>query len=271
LDIILAGPGRAGTAVCLAAKRAGHRVVAVAGRTTERVEAAADRLGALALRLDDELPGADLLIIGVRDDAIQSVATGLAVHSSRVDAAVHLSGLTPVDALEPLEDAGHATGVLHPLQTLPTAEAGAEALAGCWIAVTASDDRLAADLDEFATSLGSHPFALPDEARAVYHAAAAAAANGTIAVLDLAAALFGSAGVPFEASRPLVEAVVDNAFHLGPHAALTGPIARGDVGTVAAQVHAVAENVPEQLGRFVALCRLIADVAGTADMFEDVL
>ncbi len=268
MDIILAGPGRAGSAVCIAAKRAGHRIVAVAGRTPETVQRAAQLLDAIPLRLSDELPPADLLVIAVRDDVIADVAAR--IRAPHVDAVVHLSGLTPVDALMPLQRAGAAIGVLHPLQTLAAPEAGAEALAGSWMAVTTSDERLRNTLEVLADSLGARPFTLPEAARAVYHAAAAAAANGTAAALAIAEELFTAAGVPFDAARPLVDAVVANAFGIGPRAALTGPIARGDVGTVRAQLASVEERAPEELDRFIALGRLISDIAGTAELFEEV-
>ena len=268
MDIILAGPGRAGGAVCIAAKRAGHRIVAVAGRTPGTVQRVARLLDAVPLGLSDELPPADLLMIAVRDDAIAEVAAH--IHAPHVDAAIHLSGLTPLDALAPLRQVGVAIGVLHPLQTLPTPDAGADALAGSWMAVTTPDERLRTVLEDLAASLGARSFTIPDAARAVYHAAAAAAANGTVAALAVAEELFTAAGVPFDAARPLVDAVVANAFGLGPGAALTGPIARGDVGTVRAQLAAVGGWAPEELDRFIALGRLVADIAGKAELFEEV-
>ncbi|GBE22608.1 MAG TPA: DUF2520 domain-containing protein [Actinobacteria bacterium] len=271
MNIILAGPGRAGTALCLAAASAGHRVVAVLGRRPEAVEGAAARFDAVAFGFDDDLPAVDLLMVAVRDDAIEEVADRLAPRASNVGAAVHLSGLKPAAALAPLADAGLATGVLHPLQTLPTPEAGAEALPGSWFAVTAHDPVLRSDLEDLVASIGGHPFALDDEDRALYHAAAATAANDTVAVLALAANLFAAAGVPFDAARPLVEAVVANAFRLGPKESLTGPIARGDVGTVVAQLQAVADRVPEEVDRFRRLGRVVAELAGTRGIFEEIL
>lgn len=268
MDIALVGPGRAGTAVCLAARRAGHRIVSVAGRTPDRTRHVAAALDAPPMSLSEAVPHADLLIIAVRDDAIHEVAAEL--EAPHVAGAIHLSGLTPLDALSPLEDSGAATGVFHPLQTLPTPEAGAAALAGAWVAISTNDGGLQGTLERFARSLGASPFVVAEATRAVYHAAAAAAANGTVASLTIAKALFAAADIPFEVARPLVDAVVANAFQLGPDAALTGPIARGDVGTVDAQITAVREHAPEYLARFIALGRLIADIAGTEGLFEEV-
>ncbi len=271
MDIIVAGPGRAGTALALAASRAGHRIVAVVGRRTETTHAVAERLSAMTLGFAEDLPSADLLVVAVRDDAIDQVAARLTPHAAKVDIAVHLSGLKPAAALAPLAEAGVDTGVIHPLQSLPTPDEGAAALAGAWFAVTAAAPDVAARLDRFVESLGGRPFRLADEHRALYHAAAAVAANDLLAVLALAEDLFTAAEVPFEAARPLVEQVVANAFRFGPRTALTGPIARGDVGTVASQIEAVEAQLPERAEAFRVLARLVADLAGNAETFEDLL
>ena len=269
MDVVLAGPGRAGTALALCLSRAGHRVVGVVARRPDAARAAAERLGAVAVGEGDPLPAADLLVVAVRDDAISEVAEGLAPRADAVPAVVHLSGATSVRALDAF---GHAVrGSFHPLQTLPTPEAGAARLAGAWIAVTTDDDAFAETLNGLAASIGAHPFRLADEAKTLYHAAAAAAANFPLGSFAMAERLFAAAGVPFEAARPLVEAVVGNAFELGPAAALTGPVARGDLTTVAAHRAAVAEAAPELEEDFVAMARAIARVAGRSADFAGVL
>ena len=124
--------------------------------------------------------------------------------------------------------------------------------------VTANEDYLADRLFALATSLGMHPFELHDEAKPLYHAAAAAASNYSLAALAMSHRLFEAAGVPFSAARPLVEAVVANAFDLGPQAALTGPIVRGDLGTVRSQLAAIEATAPDLLEAFKAFGRLTA-------------
>lgn len=235
MHIELHGTGRAAGALGLAAVRAGHRVTAVRGRTAQAVAQMEDllevRSGSPTLR-----------ILAVADDAIADVA-GALVDEPAVDT-VHVSGSVGVAALDALCRAdGPQVGSFHPLQTLPSAEAGAARLPGSWVAITA-DEPFAATLEEFAASLGCHSLRLADDAKSTYHAAAAASANFPLVALGIAERLYAEAGVPFEAARPLIEAVVANAFDLGPAAALTGPIARGDVGTVERQLAAVAEASP---------------------------
>ncbi len=265
LDITIVGPGRAGMALALAASRAGHRIISVVGRDRERTAAAADLVSASARLVGDEPDGGDLLVIAVRDAAITPAAASLG-DTSGFTAAVHLSGFTPVAALAPLEAMIGRLGSFHPLQTLPNAAVGAGRLAGAHIAVTA-DEPLRGTLHELAVSLGSVPFDLADDAKALYHAAAAAAANFPLASLTMASDLFAAAGVPFDAARPLVEAVVANAFDLGPRAALTGPVARGDEATVAGQLGAVEADAPEWRAGFVAFVRELARISGRSGEF----
>ncbi len=271
LAIVVVGPGRAGLALALAARNAGHRIAAVVGREAGHAEGAAATLGTTALVAgEDPLPAADLLVIATRDGAVADVARGIAPTASAVTAAVHLSGLLPVSTLEPLASVGLAIGAFHPLQTLPTPAAGAARMEGAWIGVTARGD-LHNRLHILTESMGAYPFDIEDAAKPLYHAAAAAAANLPLAALTMAHDLFEAAGVPFDAARPLVEAVVANAFAIGPRPALTGPVARGDVATVSAQLDAVADAAPQWLPAFAQGVMQLAAVAGTAHDFEEML
>jgi len=250
----------------LAATGSGHRIVAVVGRDREAAVAGAASVGARAAGIGEPLGRGDLLVLAVRDAAIAEVATSLAP-AAGYHAAVHLSGFTPVAALAPLADGGRHTGSFHPLQTLSRAEDGAARLAGAHVAVTAKEP-LRQLLWNLALSLGAAPFDLADEAKPLYHAGASAAANFPLAALAMAADLLEAAKVPFAAARPLVEAVVGNAFELGPRAALTGPVARGDVATVTGQAGAVHDAAPEWLEGFVAFVRELARISGGAGDFE---
>jgi len=264
MQIALVGPGRAGLAIAIAANGAGHDIVAVAARDSSKATAAAERFGATPLGIGDPIPPVDLVVIAVRDDAIATVAGEIApIARNAAGGVVHLSGAVPVSALASFADQSVPVGAFHPLQTLPTPTLGARHLAGSWIAVTA-DGPLSETLHGFAESLGCRPFDLADAVRTRYHAAAAAAANFPIAALSLANDLFESAGVPFEAARPLVEAVVANAFDVGPGAALTGPIARGDTETVVAQIAAVSDATPRIAAAFRSMVEATRIVAATS-------
>ncbi len=250
-------------------RAAGHELIGVLGRET--ASDAAVQLDTDQLSWDELLPAADLLVIGVRDDAISEVAGRLAARAIGVASAVHVSGSVSIEVLAPLADVGLATGGFHPLQSLPDPETGARRLTGAWVGITAGDPGLHAALVQLAGSIDMIPFDLPDGARPLYHAGASAAANYVVGSLALAQRLFAAAGVPWEAAIPLVEAVVKNATELGPDRALTGPIARGDVATVEQQRAAIRTSVPELEADFADIGRAVARLAGREEEFGSVL
>lgn len=261
MRIALVGPGRAGQSIAIAANGAGHDVVAVVARNAEQASIVARRFAAVPLAIGDPVPPVDLVIIAVTDDSIEAVTGEIApIARNAAASAIHLSGATPVSALRAFGDHGVAVGSFHPLQTMPTPDRGARRLPGAWVAVTA-EEPLKSTLHGFARTIGLRPFDLRDDDRTAYHAAAAAAANFPVAALAIARRLFEAKGVAFDAARPLVEAVVANAFEFGPEASLTGPIARGDTATVAAQIEAVRETAPDLAAAFEAMVDGTASVA----------
>ena len=216
------------------------------------------------------MPEADLLVVAVRDDAIRAVASSLSEAPLPVPRAVHLSGLAPVQVLDPLRAAGLETGSFHPLQTLPDWDTGSKALANAHVGITAGEEMMDF-LEGLADSLGCHHFRLPDQVKPLYHAAAAASANYVLAALSLAETLYAEAGIDYRVARPLVDQVVANAFELGIKPALTGPVARGDIGTVRSQLKAVDTQAPHMSETFRALARATARVAGATELMQDVL
>ncbi len=256
--IVIVGPGRAGMSLGLAARSAGHELVAVASRTSAAVDLA------LSVPLSGKLPDAEFVFIAVPDDVIGDVA-GL-LHPPAGAIIAHLSGRTSVDVLAPL---GNSVGSLHPLMTLPSPQVGAKALVGSGAAITSRSEAVIGALSVFATSIGMRPFTLPDSAKASYHAGATAASNYVVAALAVAERLLEAAGVPFNVVEPLVAASVSNVFELGGVDALTGPIARGDIGTVRAQRAAARDTGIEDI--FVAMGRATALLANTWDVVGEAL
>ena len=269
MRIVIVGPGRAGGSLALAAAAAGHRIAALVTRRPDDREAAR-WLGAGTRLIGEPLPEAELLAVAVRDQALSEVADALAPQAGNFAAAVHLSGLAPVSVLRPLAAAGAEIGSFHPLQTLPDWHRGSRSLAGAGAAITAPPG-LAGMLEELAESLGMTPLRLAEEQKPLYHAAAAAASNYVVTALHVAQTLFAAAGVDYRAARPLVETAVANVFEEGARAALTGPIARGDLETAAGQVRAVEKAVPHLAGAFRDFGRATADLAGTAGLMSEVL
>jgi predicted short-subunit dehydrogenase-like oxidoreductase (DUF2520 family) len=200
------GRGRAGGALALALGRVGWDVEPALGRDDDPAEAAA---------------GVDLLVLATPDPVIAEVAAEVAAEPATVVA--HLAGALGLDVLGPHP----RRAALHPLVALPDAEVGAERLlAGAWFAV--AGDPL---VELVVADLGGRRFTVADEDRARYHAAAVIASNHLVALLGQVERVAPD-GVPLEALLALVRGTVDNVAALGPAAALTGPVARGDWATV---------------------------------------
>jgi predicted short-subunit dehydrogenase-like oxidoreductase (DUF2520 family) len=194
--------------------------------------------------------GSDVVLLCVPDDAIADAAAAVATGPL----VAHVSGATTLDALAP-----HEGFSLHPLMTVTGAET---VLAGAPCAVAGSSPRALAAAEGLAAALGMRAVRIADEDRAAYHAAASVAANYLLAVEDLATRLAASAGLDPAALAPLVRAAVDGWQELGSAAALTGPVARGDAGTVARQRAAVAERLSaDDLSLFDALTAATARLA----------
>lgn len=238
MDIALVGPGRAGTAVARALVDASHRVVSVSGRTpdAESTRIAAARFEARVAPVQFAGRGAELVLIATPDDAISATASAIAQSLEYEALVLHLSGAHGLTVFAPMVElrSDVEVGALHPLQTLPTPDTP---IAGAWAAV-AGPPRVT----ELATELGMHPFAVADDNRAMYHAAAVIASNHVVALLGQVERLADAAAVPFAAFEPLTRAAVEHSFEVGPAAALTGPVARGDVATVTGHLDAIPDD-----------------------------
>ena len=108
--------------------------------------------------------------------------------------------------------------------------------------------------------VGGEPVVLAEEARGLYHAALAHGANHLVILVAQAAQALAAAGVadPGRMLTPLLEAALDGALRSespsaadstrgpGAVAALTGPVRRGDAGTVARHVEALTLLAAQQ-------------------------
>jgi predicted short-subunit dehydrogenase-like oxidoreductase (DUF2520 family) len=210
------GPGRAGTSLALALTNAGCDVAPMLGRDDD-VAAAAH--------------GVDVLVIATPDAVIADVA-GL-VEPDPATLVVHLAGSLGLDVLDPHP----RRASLHPLVALPTPDVGARRLVGAWFAVT-GDPAVRRLVD----AMFGRAIRVADEHRAAYHAAASIAANHLVALMGQVQRIGAEAGVPFEAYLDLARAALDNVADLGPAAALTGPVARGDDVTVRRHLDALPDD-----------------------------
>lgn len=190
-----------------------------------------------------DLRGYDVVLLCVPDAAIAEASGEIA----RGPLVGHCSGATGLDAL-----AGHEAFSLHPLMTVPVGSDG-DRLRGAGAAVAGTTTTALDCARALATALGMRPFTLAEADRAAYHAAASVASNFLITLEDAAERIAADTGLAHQDLVPLVRATVENWARLGSRQALTGPVARGDQATVAAQRAAVARRTPELLSLFDAM------------------
>lgn len=208
-SVRIVGGGRAGGSLARALAATGRWSVAgVLGRHDDVAGAAA---------------GVDLLVIATPDNAVADVAAAVASSPSTVVA--HMAGSLGIDVLDPHP----RRAVLHPLASLPDAELGAAHLRAAWWGLDADGDTFA---EEVVADLDGHVLRVAPADRARYHAAAAMAANHVVALLGQVERVAATFGAPLEAFLSLTRTAVDNVAALGPAAALTGPVKRGEEATI---------------------------------------
>jgi predicted short-subunit dehydrogenase-like oxidoreductase (DUF2520 family) len=251
------GAGRVGAVLGAALEAAGHRVVAAAAVSAASLDRAARLLPNAAIRPADAVAraGTDLLLLAVPDDALGAVVAGLATTGALTGDQIvaHTSGAHGLAVL-----GGIRGFALHPAMTFTGDATDLDRLPGTAFGLTAPADLrvLAARL---VTDLGGIPEWVAEDDRPLYHAALAHGANHLVTLVNEAADLLRTAGIerPDLVLSPLLHAALDNALRLGD-AALTGPVSRGDAGTVAKHLRRMpAESVPAYL----ALARRTADRA----------
>jgi predicted short-subunit dehydrogenase-like oxidoreductase (DUF2520 family) len=270
MDIAVIGAGRVGTAIAILLQRAGHRIVAATGREPSRERVARYLPGVPFVDPSEAAAAGDVVFVAVPDDAIGPVVADVA-HAFRPGVWVaHLSGAARIGVMAPVREAGARPLGFHPLQTFPDVERALARFRGCVVAITADDEDGFLIGDVLARDLEAAPFRLADELRPLYHAAAVFASNYVVATSAVAERLLGAAGVPdpLAAMAPLQRATLDNVHELGPGAALTGPAVRGDAGTIAGNLEALAAHAPAAIPAYVAMARValgLADTAGRLD------
>lgn len=242
------GAGIVGQTLARGLAEKGYPVAAVASRSHASAVALAGRLpGCRAVNTAQAVAEeADLVFLTVPDDAIGTVAASVPWRSGM--AAVHCSGAMSLDVLSAAAAKAAWVGTFHPLQTFADADEALRSLPGSTFAIE-GDGPLVSTLEEMAWALGGRPIRLPPGSKALYHASAVLACNYLVTLVQRATELWGAFGVAQEealsALLPLLRGTVANLDRVGLPGALTGPIARGDVGTVQRHLEALAGTAPD--------------------------
>ena len=266
LAIGIVGAGRVGAVVGAALLRAGHRVVGASGVSDESLSRIDSLLeGVPRLDVDEVVRAAELVFLTVPDDAIAEVAGGLAALDvwRQGQIVIHCSGRHGLGVLDAAASKGAIPMAVHPAMTFTGTSLDLDRMVGATFAVTAPSAFLPI-AQALVVEMGGEPLAIEDEARSLYHAALVHGGNHVVTLVTQAAALLAAAGVeePGRVLLPLVHASVEGALSdaAGAVTTLTGPVVRGDAGTVAAHVAAL-EHRPEALHAYRAMATATADLA----------
>jgi predicted short-subunit dehydrogenase-like oxidoreductase (DUF2520 family) len=264
LDVGVVGAGRVGAVLGAALQRAGHRVVAVSGVSEQSRTRAAQLLpGIPVVAPDDVVRRAELVLLAVPDDALADLVAGLAATRTwqAGQLVAHTSGRHGLEVYAPALEQ-HVLGLaLHPAMTFTGTGLDLERLVECCFGVTAPEP-LRPVAEALVLEIGAEPVWIEESARPLYHAALAHGANHLVTLIAQSLQALRAAGVeePSRVLGPLVSAALDNALRAGD-AALTGPVARGDAGTVAEHLRQLQSLSPDIRPTYLALARATAERA----------
>jgi len=244
------GAGTTGTALAVRLSQKGWPVVAVSSRTLSSAQRLAKlvpdcRVCHTAQELAD---AAEMVFITTPDDVIATVCSE--VRWRKGQSVLHCSGAHSVDILESARGLGAAVGSFHPLQTFAGVDQAIENLPGSTFALEA-EEPLLSTLKELSQLLNGNWVELKPGDKVLYHAAAVFACNYLVTLVKLALDLWSDFGVSSKeatsALLPLLRGTLNNIDNVGLPDCLTGPVARGDLGTIEKHLSVLEARRPSLL------------------------
>ncbi len=264
--VAILGIGKVGTAVGFLLRGAGYPISAVAARSMPSASRGAEFTGGAVF--DDYTEAArrgSFILITTVDDAIAPVCRKIAREGAVGPGkkVVHMSGACGLDVLRPATEAGASVACIHPIQSFADVRNAIDNIPGSSFGVTAD-----ADIEPWALQvvrdLGGRAFIITDADKPLYHAAACMASNYLVTLMHLVEGIYRRIGLggdeALQAFWPLVRGTLRNIEARGTVQSLTGPIARGDIGTLRKHLAAFEEKIPELEALYRTLGLLAADV-----------
>jgi len=258
------GAGITGTALAVRLAQHGYQVIAVSSRSLSSAKKLAGRISSCqACNEPQEVADtAQLVFITTPDDAIPEVAAKVKWHKEQ--SVVHCSGAHSIDILEPAKQRGANTGCFHPLQTFAGIDQAIENIPGSTFAIEAEEPLLGI-LKEMATTLEGDWVILKAGDKVLYHAAAVFACNYLVTLVKVATDLWQTFQIPpaqaIKALMPLLRGTLSNIENVGLPNCLTGPIDRGDMGTISRHLESLEKQAPPLLSIYKELGRQTIPIA----------
>ena len=265
-SIAILGLGKVGTAIGYLLRKAGYPIIAVAGRTECSLNRGLSFTGGEAFTsFSDAASRAECIIITTPDDAIRSTCKKISQNSGVVQGkkVIHMSGAGSLKLLEAARDAGAYVACIHPLQSFSDVENAIINIPGSTFGIT-SQDEIREWCVQIVEDIGGSPFFIADADKALYHAAACIASNYLTTLIHTVEEIYISLGLTRETARrafwPLIKGTLSNIEQNGSITALTGPVVRGDMGTIRQHLLALDDTFHTYLQAYCSMGILAADM-----------
>jgi predicted short-subunit dehydrogenase-like oxidoreductase (DUF2520 family) len=266
-SIAILGLGKVGSAVGHLLRSVGYQIIAVADQSPAALKKGISFTGGKACKsLTEAAMAASCIIITTPDDAISSVCHQIVSDGAvqEGDKVIHMSGAGSIDLLASARQAGAFVASIHPIQSFADVEGAIINIPGSTFGITA-DDALREWSVSLVKALKGTPFFVPEKDKALYHAAACMASNYLTTLMHMVEKTYRALGLNHkEAIRafwPLVKGTLLNIETKGAIQALTGPIVRGDAGTIEKHLQAFQERLPDLLNAYCELGLMTVDIA----------
>ena len=237
-SIAIIGLGKVGVALGFLLRSAGYEIAAVSDVSPESLIGGVEFTGGTAFPDASEAANeADIIFITTWDDAIETTCEEISQKGAirPGDKVVHVSGAGGLDILDSARKCGAYVASIHPLQSFADTKSAIENLPGSTFGITANDEIYDWAV-EIVTALGGTHFSVAEEDKPLHHAAACMASNYLVTLMSIVEEIYQSLGLKddraMKAFWPLVKGTIKNIENKGIAPSLTGPIARGDIGTV---------------------------------------
>ncbi|MEN6330384.1 MAG: Rossmann-like and DUF2520 domain-containing protein [Smithella sp.] len=265
-NFAIIGLGKVGTAIGHLLKKAGHKIIAVSDKSTAALNTALPYTGGEAFSDPKKaVIGADIILITTPDDIIAEACHEIAIPELVEGKFIfHMSGAGSLDLLDAAKSAGASVASIHPLQSFSSIDTAISNIPGSIFGITA-DKKVQKKAGIIVRDLNGTPIFISPAQKPLYHAAACFASNYLVSLLNVVEAIYESIGISKENAQkaylPLVYGTLKNIEKSGAIQALTGPIARGDAGTIKKHIAAIEETQSQYAPLYSALGLITIDVA----------
>ncbi len=275
-NVALIGPGRVGCAISKRLYEAGYPITAIISRNQQRASEACSYIGCSPDQASVQLASASnaqIILLAVPDDKIQALAIQLqtSYHFSKQTTLVHFSGFHSAEIMYHKTSAASLLS-LHPLLPFADQQKAFNNLLQCPCALESNSSQSLILGRQLVSAIGGQFFFIASDKKPLYHTAASIASNYLVTLLASARDLLVSCGIEPEQAipllLPLVQASLDNVKDLGPEQGLSGPIVRGDIGTVTNHIKALDKNTPELLQLYLQMGKITAKISKSSGRLD---